>query len=89
MPPEEILMNSTTEFDIQSSIREVVINIFQTMLNLEVAAAPDGTVPAEAGRVGATIGLAGDQVTGAIYLHLPEGLARSVVNAMLGNPPVS
>ena len=80
-------MNPTTEFNTQRTLHEVVPNVFQTMLGLSLTPiAGDGPLT-EANRMGGTIGVAGDTVTGAIYVHLPETLARLAVNAMMGNPP--
>ncbi|MEI2724740.1 MAG: chemotaxis protein CheX [Verrucomicrobiota bacterium] len=80
-------MNPTTEFNTQRTLHEVVPNVFQTMLGLSLTPiAGDGPLT-EANRMGGTVGVAGDTVTGTIYVHLPETLARLAVNAMMGNPP--
>lgn len=79
-------MSTATEFNTQSAIEGVVPNVFGTMLGLSPTPITGGGPLMEPNRVGGTIGIAGDNVTGAIYVHLPEALARVAVNAMFGNP---
>jgi CheY-specific phosphatase CheX len=78
-------MNST-EFNISSCIQESVPNVVETMLGFAATPDPNPTVPANRDHVSGTIGIAGETVTGAIYIHLADPLARQVVNAMLGSP---
>ena len=79
-------MSTTIEFNAQSTIRSIVPNVFNTMAALSVAPGDASPAGIENDRVSGTIGIAGDTVTGAVYVHLPEALARRIVNAMMGNP---
>jgi len=83
----ENFMSTTTEFTIPGTIQQVVPNVFTTMAALSVSPHSSGNAAPAIDRVSGTIGIAGDIVTGAIYVHLPEAFARLIVNAMMGNPP--
>ena len=80
-------MSSTNEFDMRGRLGTIVPNVFSTMAS--VAATPqEGAVEKHnKERVSGTIGIAGETVTGAVYVHLPDGFARQIANAILGNPP--
>ncbi|MFO1511417.1 MAG: chemotaxis protein CheX [Verrucomicrobiota bacterium] len=80
-------MNTTTDFNIQATLVQLVPNVFETMAGVSAHPLPKGDSPPVGDRVCGTIGIAGEAVTGAIYIHLPEALAQMVVNNMLGNPP--
>ena len=84
-------MNTTLEFNTRSTVENLVPKVFSTMAGF--TASPLAADPAaEMNRVSGTIGFAGDTVTGAVYVHLPEPLAQLITNALLGNPaeqPVS
>lgn len=79
-------MNTTaTKFKVSDHIAGVVAHVFETMLLLPAVPAP-ATKPAP-DRVSGAIGIAGDNVTGTVYLHFPESLARAATCAMLQCPP--
>ena len=85
-------MNQTTPtFDLRGTVLRVVPNVFQTMLSLPATLATTTSAPsADVGaavhdeRVSGTIGIAGETLSGFIYLHFSEALARRVTVAMLG-----
>jgi len=85
-------MNTTSEFNTQKTLESLVPNVLTTMTSLTASPHPAGGPLAGHNRVSGTIGIAGEGVTGAVYVHLPEPLAFLIVNALLGNPatqPVS
>lgn len=79
-------MSTAIEFNTQSTIQSIVPNVFNTMAALPVTLSKANAV-SDNDRISGTIGIAGDTVVGAVYVHLPEALARQIVNAMMGNPP--
>lgn len=78
-------MSTAIEFNVTEQIREIVPNVFDMMLATPAVLTKDES-PLPTGRISGTIGIAGESVTGAIYLHLPEPLARSAACTMLGDP---
>lgn len=77
---------NTTAFNVRQCIEESVPNVVETMLGFTAKPDPNPAVPWDRDHVSGTIGVAGDNVTGALYIHLSDPLARQVVNAMLGAP---
>lgn len=77
---------NTTEFSVCDCIQGSVPNVVETMLGFSASADPSPTAMIDRDHVSGTIGIVGDNVTGAIYVHLSELLARKVVNAMMGTP---
>jgi chemotaxis protein CheX len=62
--------------------------VFDTMLSMKVAPAAQCDLSRFAnGRVTGTVGLAGESVTGSVYLHLSAAFAVQVTSAMLGMAP--
>lgn len=61
--------------------------VFETMLSMptELSLAPQ--LPHHDSRVTGSIGFAGENINGAVYLHLSAGFAVRVAAAMLGLPP--
>ena len=80
-------MTTSTEFNPTDTLQTIVPKVFETMLGFTASPAPKGNLRAAPDRVSGTIGIAGENVTGAIYVHLTESLAGQAVNALLGNPP--
>ncbi len=79
-------MNSTSNpIKVTEHMTEIVPNVFDTMLTLPVTSTAPGPIPTE--RVSGAVGIAGDQVNGTVYVHLPEPLARDVTRAMLQCTP--
>lgn len=76
---------SLVEFNIAEHITLIVSNVLDTMLALKVAPATAGLLPSN--RISGAIGVAGDQITGTIYVHLPETLAHEVTRALLQASP--
>jgi len=68
-----------------------LVEVFQTMLSMTVTPAADDRRPVFAERVTGSVGLGGDTITGAVYLHLSSKLANEITAAMLGlaaNEPI-
>ena len=70
--------------DVTAFLRQQASDVFQTMVALEVGPAsnPDGLHGQE--RITGIVGLGGEQVTGAVYLHLPVSFAEQVTRQLLG-----
>jgi CheY-specific phosphatase CheX len=71
--------------DIQEYVVHHMEAVFETMLSLK--AIPGEANPLEGERVTGSVGMAGDKVTGRVYLHLPAAFATQATAAMLGLAP--
>jgi len=81
-------MSSTaTPLNVDQWIHDAVPKVFETMLGLTLEPAPDAKLDHAAERVVGSIGLGGETVTGAVYLHMSVPLAVRVTGSMLGLPP--
>lgn len=79
-------MNATIpQFHIAAHINDIVTHVFQTMLALPAAPIPTAMLPPT--RVSGCLGIAGERVTGSVYLHFPAALARAAARAMLQCAP--
>jgi CheY-specific phosphatase CheX len=76
------MTNTTANFNTAEHIGEIVPNVFDTMLGLR-AATTTASLETPPERVSGAIGIAGETVTGTVYIHLPEPLAREITRAML------
>jgi CheY-specific phosphatase CheX len=74
----------TQTLDIRQVLTEHAVEVFKTMLSLQVAPSPEQAMPGFDERVTGSVGLGGENVTGAVYLHLSAALARRLAAAMLG-----
>jgi chemotaxis protein CheX len=77
----------TPPLDIRHYLNGHLVDVFQTMLSMTVTAVADGPPPAVSERVTGSVGLGGDTVTGAVYLHLSAKFASQITAGMLGLPP--
>ncbi|MEY4917209.1 MAG: hypothetical protein RL616_1122 [Verrucomicrobiota bacterium] len=59
-------------------------DVFETMLAMKAVRVTGAAIPEFAGRVTGSVGFAGDDVTGAVYLHLSADFAKKVAATMLG-----
>lgn len=64
-----------------------LVDVFDTMMAMPAALVPNAALPPFHDRVTGSVGFAGENVTGAVYLHLSAGFANRVAAAMLGLPP--
>ena len=77
-------MNPTsTPFDLHGTVLRIVPHVFDTMLSLAIMPGKISE-PARGERVSGTIGIAGETLSGSVYLHFSEALARRAAAAMLG-----
>lgn len=73
-------------FDTARCVNQTVTSVFETMIRLPALVSPEPPQGPDTERVTGAIGVVGEFVTGAVYLHLPEPLARRAAGAMLGLP---
>ena len=64
-----------------------LVDVFETMLSMKAVSVPDNTVPQFDERVTGCVAFAGEQINGAVYLHLAAPFATQVAAAMLGLTP--
>lgn len=64
-----------------------LMDVFETMLSKKAILRDDQNLPHYAERVSGSVGFAGDNVTGAVYLHLSARFATRATAAMLGLAP--
>lgn len=70
--------------DIRQVLTEHAAEVFKTMLSLPATPLSDPAMPRFGERVTGSVGLGGENVTGAVYLHMSGGLSQRVAAAMLG-----
>jgi len=78
---------SAITFDVRTAVSEILVGVFDTMLGAQATpASSHPPCPAETvvERVTGCVGLGGEGVCGALYIHLPAPLARHLAAAMLG-----
>ncbi|HEX9046727.1 MAG TPA: chemotaxis protein CheX [Verrucomicrobiae bacterium] len=81
-------MNQTVQIpDICDFMSRHLLDVFETMLAMKVTAAPGAGVPEFDDRVTGSVAFAGDQINGAVYLHLTAPFAIDVTAAMVGQAP--
>ncbi len=75
-------MTATTAFDVGAHIRDIAPDVFETMVSAR-AELTENHAPLALERISGAIGIVGDSVTGAVYLHLPELFAQQAAGVML------
>lgn len=80
MPTIQILGKT----EIQGFLNTHVEHIFNTMFAMPVTTSPTAAIPQSSERVCGSVGFGGDNVNGAVYLHLPAKFASVLAGAMLG-----
>lgn len=74
--------------DIRQFVTNALCSVFDTMLSLKLAPAPDGSSQIQSPeRITGSVGFVGEKVTGAVYVHLPGALARLAAASMIGIGP--
>ena len=71
--------------DIRHYVASHLETVFETMLSMKATAADAGELTGE--RVTGSVGMAGEKVTGLVYLHFSAPFAEQATAAMLGLPP--
>lgn len=64
-----------------------LVDVFDTMLTMKAVLKPGAELPRFDTRVTGSVGFAGENVTGAVYLHLSAPFAIKVAATMLGLAP--
>lgn len=64
-----------------------LMDVFETMLAMKAVRVATTELPPFDGRVTGSVGFAGENVNGAVYLHLSAPFANQVAAAMLGITP--
>jgi len=72
--------------DVAGYMRRHLTDVFDTMLAMTAEFMPAAGLPSTKDRVTGSVGFAGDDVHGAVYLHLPAPFAIQAAAAMLGLP---
>jgi len=80
-------LQTLPSLDIRHFLNGHVVDVFETMLSKKATPAQDGTSPEFAERITGSVGLGGDTVTGAVYLHLSAEFANQIAATMLGLLP--
>lgn len=83
-----LTMNTISSSDVREYISTHLGDVFETMLSLKatpVAATGAEEFPGE--RVSGSVGIAGETVTGSVYLHVSSPFAVQATAAMLGMAP--
>jgi chemotaxis protein CheX len=62
-------------------------DVFDTMLSMKAVLVPKAALPHYDERVTGAVGIGGEKVNGAVYLHLSAPFAKRVASAMLGMAP--
>jgi CheY-specific phosphatase CheX len=77
------MLAAPPSFDIQQLIHQALRDVFDRMLSLNVQPASAHPPLNHAERVVGCVGLAGESVTGAVFLHVSDTFARTISAAML------
>ena len=81
-------MSKTVQIaDVREFMTRHLTDVFDTMLSMKAVLVPNAEVPLFGERVSGSVGFAGENVTGAVYLHLSAPFATKVAGAMLGAAP--
>lgn len=64
-----------------------LVDVFETMLAMKAVRKPGAALPQFDARVTGSVGFAGEEVTGAVYLHFSAPFALRVAATMLGLQP--
>jgi len=64
-----------------------LVDVFETMVSMQASLQPMADIPLFESRVTGSVGFAGANVTGAVYLHMSAPFATTFAAAMLGLKP--
>jgi CheY-specific phosphatase CheX len=70
--------------DVRHFIESHLIDVFETMLQLEAQSVKADILPEFADRITGSVGFGGENVVGAVYFHMPAAFAQKCTCAMLG-----
>lgn len=81
-------MNQTLDLlNVCEFMKRHLVDVFETMLQMQPVLATEAPTPPFPDRVSGSVGFAGENVNGAIYLHLSTGFATRLACTMLGLKP--
>ena len=80
-------LNTAPTLDIRHFLNGHLVDVFETMLAMKANPVAEGPPPDFASRTTGSVGLGGESVTGAVYLHLSADFANRIAATMLGLPP--
>lgn len=78
------MSHSTQALDIREFISRHLAEVFETMLSKKAVPTDDASVRLAADRVCGSVGFAGENVTGVVYLQFSGAFALQAASAMLG-----
>jgi CheY-specific phosphatase CheX len=82
------MKNQTVQIsDVRAFMARHLANVFDTMASLKATLLPQSNAPEFSERVTSSMGIAGEKVTGTVYLHLSLPLANQMTSAMLRLDP--
>lgn len=83
------MTHAPLQFSLREWMNSIVPTVFATMVSLEARPTPPTSHPRSGvgERVSGAIGIAGESLTGAVYLHLSLAFATEVAALMLGAAP--
>ena len=73
------MTSAPSTFDLRGALLGIVPHVFQTMLSLAVKPGE----PLRGERISGTIGIVGENLSGAVYVHFSESLAKRAASVML------
>jgi len=82
-----MILKTAPTLDIRHFLNGHLVDVFATMLSLKANPVAEGPLPVCANRTTGSVGLGGESVTGAVYLHLSSDFANRIAATMLGLPP--
>ncbi len=77
-------MQTLESINLQQFMAWQLQDIFETMFSMRVQLANDALAGGPTDRVSGSVGFAGEVVSGAVYLHLPQRFAAVLASCMLG-----
>jgi len=73
--------------DQREMVTRTLMGIFETMLSMKLEALAEEALPDAQEHVIGSVGLGGEQVSGAVFLLVSEKFAHAMASAMLGSKP--
>jgi chemotaxis protein CheX len=80
------MSQQTQSVNVREFITRHLVDVCETMLSKKATPVEGQNPPHYTDRVSGSVGFAGENVTGAVYLHLSASFATKATSAMLGLP---
>ena len=81
------MSTSVQKLNIEEFMNRHLVEVFDTMLSMKAVPAAKFDPPHFTERVSGSVGFAGDNVNGAVYIHLSASFASRITATMLGMEP--